>query len=422
MSKHHRFTGRELSALLEQVRDELGAEATILEANKVRTGGVAGFFKTEKYEVVAAAAGDGDDDITLPAADGVEARTLRLDLVEPDGSPAPSFQLPDPDDPADTTSRIDLRTAIDEVQADRFRDDTVDIRTPLPSTLPPATRPIITPFDPPLADAPIVASPRGADAIPSYFDTMAAEATGATALLDRSREADVQPLQSDGETATSPASGVGAPIDGQRFGDVLTAELQQPDIMVRSTSTDAFWDQLADLDERLHPVELESRVVTIVGNRRSALAVARRIMTTADDQPALAAISPTPDDLDLPAWQLIDTATELEDRLRFWDRSQRSAVVIIDADLGEDATTMVERVRAGGSTLLRLTIDDALPAERIRTLMARLGGDVVIDLTFRPAPDYVLALIDGGVTLATIEGHPADAGLVLALRQAADRG
>ena len=39
MNKHHRFTGRELTSLLEQVREELGAEATIVEANKVRTGG-----------------------------------------------------------------------------------------------------------------------------------------------------------------------------------------------------------------------------------------------------------------------------------------------------------------------------------------------------------------------------------------------
>ena len=81
MSKHHRFTGRELSTLLEQVRDELGAEATILEANKIRTGGVAGFFKTEQYEVVAAPGGSDPELDEHP-------RTLHLDLIEPDGSPA----------------------------------------------------------------------------------------------------------------------------------------------------------------------------------------------------------------------------------------------------------------------------------------------------------------------------------------------
>ena len=47
MNQQHRYTGRELSALLDQVRRELGAEATIHEANKIRTGGVAGFFRHE---------------------------------------------------------------------------------------------------------------------------------------------------------------------------------------------------------------------------------------------------------------------------------------------------------------------------------------------------------------------------------------
>ena len=51
----HRYTGPELSALLNQVRLELGAEANIVEANRVRSGGVAGFFAKESYEVVVAA-------------------------------------------------------------------------------------------------------------------------------------------------------------------------------------------------------------------------------------------------------------------------------------------------------------------------------------------------------------------------------
>ena len=49
-----RYTGSELSALLDQVRKELGAEANIVKADRVRTGGVAGFFTRERFEVVAA--------------------------------------------------------------------------------------------------------------------------------------------------------------------------------------------------------------------------------------------------------------------------------------------------------------------------------------------------------------------------------
>ena len=46
MTDRHTYTGKELTTLLEQVRRELGSEATIVEANKVRSGGVAGFFAT----------------------------------------------------------------------------------------------------------------------------------------------------------------------------------------------------------------------------------------------------------------------------------------------------------------------------------------------------------------------------------------
>ncbi|MDH3683086.1 MAG: hypothetical protein OEV40_24425, partial [Acidimicrobiia bacterium] len=55
-TRHRRYTGPELGALLAKVREELGAEASIVEANRVRTGGVAGFFARESYELVAAGA------------------------------------------------------------------------------------------------------------------------------------------------------------------------------------------------------------------------------------------------------------------------------------------------------------------------------------------------------------------------------
>ena len=53
MNQPHRYSGPELSALLAQVRSELGAQATIHEANKIRTGGLAGFFASESFEVIA---------------------------------------------------------------------------------------------------------------------------------------------------------------------------------------------------------------------------------------------------------------------------------------------------------------------------------------------------------------------------------
>ena len=48
----HTLEGQDLERLLARVPDELGPEATIVAANKVRSGGIAGFFSREGYEVV----------------------------------------------------------------------------------------------------------------------------------------------------------------------------------------------------------------------------------------------------------------------------------------------------------------------------------------------------------------------------------
>ncbi|MEZ5227407.1 MAG: hypothetical protein R2710_12240 [Acidimicrobiales bacterium] len=53
MTTQQRYTGPELSALLREVRAELGDQATIHEANRIRTGGIGGFFRKEGFEVLA---------------------------------------------------------------------------------------------------------------------------------------------------------------------------------------------------------------------------------------------------------------------------------------------------------------------------------------------------------------------------------
>ena len=100
----------------------------------------------------------GPDDLA-PPTDG--HTNLQLDLVEPDGRPAPSFSTPP--QATDDAPRIDLRTAIDDVRDERFHDvpDTVDIRTPLPSTVagPSPTNPKPPPPD---TTGPADAAPDGA--------------------------------------------------------------------------------------------------------------------------------------------------------------------------------------------------------------------------------------------------------------------
>lgn len=359
MSKHHRFTGRELTTLLEQVREELGSEATIVEANKVRTGGIAGFFTNEKFEVIATPS----EDSTIDLDAGV---SLSLDLVEPMIANGPARDL---------VSSADER-------------DTVDIRTPSTPMANPASSPANT----------------------------------AAALLERVETISISDRiglsRPPGERTTKPA-----PPEEARFGDILSSELRQPEISIRTTETEDFWSHLDEIEGEIEPLDLESKIVVIVGNRSSALGLAHRIETTTDSETrALVAVSPSPEEVDLPAWQQVDGEIELAERLRFWQNSGRQGIVIIDADFGADAMALVARVRQAGSRVLRMAVDDELSPKRIFHLMHRLGGNVVVDLTFKAEPAYVLSLADRGVPVASVDGHPFDASLLLALNREVQHG
>lgn len=52
MASQLRFEGPDLEELLDRVRTEVGADARIVAANKVRKGGIGGFFSREYFEVV----------------------------------------------------------------------------------------------------------------------------------------------------------------------------------------------------------------------------------------------------------------------------------------------------------------------------------------------------------------------------------
>ncbi|NAZ77949.1 hypothetical protein GTQ99_21425, partial [Kineococcus sp. T13] len=65
MSMHLLLEGPDLQELLAQVREEHGGAARVVRAERIRSGGVAGFFTKERYEVtveVEGAAADGSVD------------------------------------------------------------------------------------------------------------------------------------------------------------------------------------------------------------------------------------------------------------------------------------------------------------------------------------------------------------------------
>jgi hypothetical protein len=121
-----KFEGSSLDELLEHVYRECGAQARILEANRVRKGGVGGFFAREGYEVVVEPDPHhrpGDEPITATGVAGPRGRNLDvLDTAEePDELVADVVaatddltdrSLPRRSDTADPAARADGSSAI----------------------------------------------------------------------------------------------------------------------------------------------------------------------------------------------------------------------------------------------------------------------------------------------------------------------
>src|SRR5215203_6114485 len=63
--------GDDVAALMERVRSELGPDAVVVKAERVRSGGVAGFFAKERYELTVEV--PDDEAAHAPAADAAES-------------------------------------------------------------------------------------------------------------------------------------------------------------------------------------------------------------------------------------------------------------------------------------------------------------------------------------------------------------
>ncbi len=78
---HLLLEGTDLQELLDEVRQQHGPAARVVRAERIRSGGVAGFFSKERYEVTVEMDGTGGDSLTAPAPSAARS-TASGDLPE----------------------------------------------------------------------------------------------------------------------------------------------------------------------------------------------------------------------------------------------------------------------------------------------------------------------------------------------------
>jgi hypothetical protein len=179
--------------------------------------------------------------------------------------------------------------------------------------------------------------------------------------------------------------------------------------------TVAFWDRLDDAERLTDRIDVDSAIVIVVGNVRSALAVAGDLCRTPGRPTELVLMTEQPDTRGVEASQIRHTMGELNEQLRRWIDAGSAGVVVIDSALGAKADLYIERARSAGSRLVRLAVDSELTPRHIFNILQRFGGNVVVDLAFRADPAHVLNLMDHGVPVASVGGQRLDPGLLLAL-------
>ena len=396
MAVQSRYEGPDLEALLEQVRTELGTGTKIVSANKVRSGGVAGFFAKESYEVIVE-----HDGIVMPAADLADdpTRSVRprdiapslMDLVDQVSSEerAAAPRISTESEPfAAVMERVARDAGIPTPPADLSVDDEPDDVTdaevvptaaaPPAPVIPPAPAAVVAPAAPtmPAAPAPVASAP----AVVPPMHRPAPNQTGALIKM-----------------------GLPAPL--------------VPAIASPATAEAALRASLSRLPVAPDMPKGTGSVVAVVGERQAALALARDLSAEAGLDPDAVTIATrkrlparTPENL------IINGSDDAMEKRRSWRRRERPSVVVIDTDLCADKPAWAYHVLAALEPEATWGVVEATrKTEDVAAWVVGLGGVdalAVNDLDATTSPAAVLQL---DVPVGRIDGRTATPSLWAAL-------
>jgi hypothetical protein len=359
-----RCEGKNLESVLEEVRNRFGDTVTIVEANRLRKGGVGGFFARERFEVVVDvdADGDGDGPTDLPAEFGLEAtedfceRLLSL---------------------ADGVSDLDERSPAASVSTEQPQFATVLNSITRHMEAPAA------PF-PPLLDRVATASP--APPAPAAVES-AAPGIDARALARIGLPEDIRRA-----AVTKPAPAAGA--DPSAWLLELLVNLPVPERLPQGPGS----------------------VIVVAGGREEALHLARQIAAELGlDPDSLLIASPLYKGRAIPAERRLTSVEAAAESRLGWRRRPRPTVVAVDAPMGRSSEWARRVIDALEPTMVWGAVGATRKPEDLFEWAEQLGGfDALgvadLDGTVSPA-----AVLQCGIPVGRLDGRPATPALWAAL-------
>ena len=375
--------GPQLEPLLTQVRDDYGGRATIVSANKVRTGGLGGFFAKERFELSVEVS---DDDSAPPRPpdsllDLVDSREDRFEAAEPVPAPEPAAPTVAPMRSGHTTV------------------------TPLAiPVLPTAVE---------LKPAPVL--PR-ASVMSTSGSAFAEVMAGLNGDLANARQSAGAPVPARHE---APVNGNGRrSYRGPALPEPpLTADLRAlgfpTELAARATGDDPYQAVLTALAELPIPPAPPARpgdLFVIIGELGPALRTADWAAKSLRLDPAqLLLAGPTTAGTPIHPSRRITGPTDAERRARKIERADTPYLVVVDAPLGVDHGWADEILRAVGATATWATVDATRkPGDTANHLRAlgRIDALAVFHAEICADPGTVLAL---PAPVALLDGAPAGA-------------
>jgi hypothetical protein len=396
------FESTSLEEALADVRDTVGPHAKIVRAEKVRRGGIGGFFSKETF-VLSVEADDADTDAgeafrptstpmsmplpELPAAFSLDALA---DLADGDDGAARRLPSVSTETPlfGQVLQEVSRATALDrELPAGpRWDGRLLDVEATYRSVMPLApapTAPVTPPVPAKVREIPLVTFPAAPPQQPWW------QVLAEVGQLAAAQAAPQEPLTIDLQAVPSPpAPPTGPPrLGADAIADLLAGQAPQPSA---SASTSDLAASLATINAALGPALLPGSVIAVVGHPADAGEVAARVAVAAGADPF--AIHFASHDAQarvesgLPGGRQITSLDEAILRSRRWPSRPTPMVVVVDGRDSRWARTVLDAIETTTVLALPSPTDDEAA---VRAWVAALGGvqALLLDDSCRTSPE-----------------------------------
>lgn len=385
------FEGKDLEEVLSEAQLVFGPEVEIVQANRVRKGGVFGFFAREWYEVWA----HGPATLANPALALLD-RDASVDEID-------TFQSMVTNALAAQTPEDGLDTAMD-----RFFGE-------------PTGRPA-TERDPGSGGAPAIPSAppvpvvvaAGAEPAPTGGGVAVAEYPEPATLADALATVIPSAMPATPEPAAAapsmPTTSAAVALEDAPRGASIFDEPRQ-------ARTDLLWAILDRIETMTAiPTMPEQGIVVYIGDASSSLPVVQELGHRLGLWGNEVAVVTRRQHPDVPTWLAIDDLGDLHARAPRWAKREGVVPVIIDDSIDKPSFDWVgEALDALKPAQTRLIAEAWRLPEQVGRVALRLGGVDAIELAQAGDTIDPLALLDLDIPVGSVEGRPASPELLAAV-------